>query len=114
MVDDTNTPHSCMEKLLLHRNDIWGSIDLTAYFLMKRNHPEAMEDLTHATPPESSFGARDELVLSYLVSNSFAVQKAVDLNRAFAEMKKDGTMTKIMKRYWGDHVPQNVLPSDMQ
>jgi ABC-type amino acid transport substrate-binding protein len=114
LVDDTNTSYSCMQKLLLRRNDIWGSIDLTAYFLMKRNHPEAMEDLVHATPPEGSFGARDELVLSYLVSNDVAVQKAVGLNQAFAGMKKDGTMIKIMKRYWGDHVPKNVLPSDMQ
>ena len=73
-----------------------------------------MDNFAHATPPEGSFGARDEIVLSYLVSNAFAVQMAVDLNRAFAEMKKDGTMIKIMKRYWGDHVPRDVLPSDMQ
>ena len=114
LVDDANTSYSCMEKLLLGRNDIWGSIDLTANFLMKKYHPELIGDFVPATPPKDSFGARDELVLSYLVSNSFAVQMAVDLNRAFAKMKKDGTLITIMKRYWGDHVPKNVLPSDMQ
>jgi polar amino acid transport system substrate-binding protein len=113
-VDNANTSYSCMKKLLLHRNDIWGSVDLTAYFLMKRNHPEALADFAKANPPEGSFGARDELVLSYLVSNSFAVNKAVALNRAFSEMKNDGTMLTIMKRYWGERVPLDVLPLDMQ
>jgi len=113
-VDDANTSYSCMEKLLLRRNDIWGSIDLTAHFLMKRYHPEALDDFVSATPPENSFGARDELVLSYLVSNDVAVKMAVDLDRAFTGMKKDGTFIAIMERYWGAHIPKNVLPLDMQ
>jgi polar amino acid transport system substrate-binding protein len=114
MVDDANTSYSCMEKLLLRRNHMWGSVDLTAHFLMKRHHPEAMDDFTHAPAPEDSFGARDEIVLSHRVSNSSAAQLAVKLNRAFTGMKKDGTLIAIMQRYWGDCVPGNVLPLDMQ
>lgn len=113
-VEASNTNDSCVKKLASNRVDLWGSIDLTAWFIVRKFYPHLKDDLAHITPSKNSYWARDELVLSYMKSDTRATKIAEELYEVFQSMKRNGALIKIMKRYWGEKIPKDVLPLDMQ
>jgi ABC-type amino acid transport substrate-binding protein len=109
-VDEADRPEYDLIKLERKRIDLWVTLDLTAKLLVMQYFPESANDLTQIDKPI----IQDELVLSYLKTDPSARKTAQKIAASFQTMKVDGTYMKILTQYWGDTVPKNVLPQDMQ
>lgn len=110
-VDQSITNESCVKKLALKRNDIWGSTDLSAHYYTSKLYPDRLADLAHTA---SGAASQDEIIMASFKSDAASHQLYLELSAAFERLKKDGTIIKIMQKYWGTDVPVNVLPLDMR
>lgn len=100
----------CLQKLVLKRDDIWGSTALTAHYYTAKLFPEKLDDLSHTVATAAS---SDELLLAFTKTpeNKILVAK---LNKAYQTLKDNGRVLNIIQQYWKHPVPKRVLPLDMQ
>ena len=110
-VEEASSNETCAKKLEAKRNDLWGALELTANFYTKKLFPDKLSDLSHTNPSSNS---TDEVYFISFKSDTKASTLHEQLIPAFQQLKQDGTALKIMQKYWGDNVPEKVLPLDMR
>ncbi len=101
-VEESNTNEACLKKLIIQRNDIWGVVSLTANYYTKKLFPEWLKDLEHTQITPTS---KDQMVLAGFKGDKSVKEIISRFKKTYEILKKDGTLLKIARKYWGDQVP---------
>jgi polar amino acid transport system substrate-binding protein len=109
-VEEAKNPETNLKKLLKNRIDLWAVVDLTSKHVIRQHFPDKADEIVAIDKPLTT----GEISIGFSKSNQSAQKIGIKLAASLQKMKQDGSYLKILKGYWGEDPPKNVLPLDMR